>query len=214
MQTAAFVRAEGPLFRYGAVRAAAWFAANAQDLGSRAARLGGVALAAPFGLSDPTVALRLAWGALRGTSEDRLEILGEEYWATQLQGNLVRVGQDLVDRARADGHRVVLLSDHPDCVARHLAAAIRADDCICNHLELRAGRATGRIADPLASRFGGPALQAYATAHGLSLAGSLAYGTSGSDIALLAGVGRPCAVDPAADLRRAARDLDWPVVVS
>jgi len=212
MHTAAFVRAEGPLLPYGAVRAAAWLAANAQDLGSRAARLGGVALAAPFGLSDPILALRLAWGALRGTSEDRLEILGEEYWETQLRGKLVRVGQDLLERARADGHRVVLVSDHPDCVARHLAEAIRADVLVCNQLELRAGRATGRIADPLASRFGGPALQAFASAHGLSLAGSLAYGTAGTDIALLAGVGRPCAVAPTAELRRAARDLDWPVV--
>jgi phosphoserine phosphatase len=211
--TAAFVRAEGALLDRPALQAAAWMAANAQELGSRFVRLGGIALAAPFSLAgDRSVGTRLAWSALRGSSQDRLEVLGEEYWDVWLKPRIRRIGQDLVERARASGHRVVVVSDHPEPIARHLAAHLRADHLVANRLELRNGRATGRLLEPLASRFGGPALRAFADAHGIDLAGSLAYGAVEGDAVLLASVGLPCAVHPDRVLRRMSRDLDWPVV--
>ena len=213
MNTAAFVRAEGPLLDRPAIRSAAWLAVNAQDLGTRLLRLGGVALAAPVALAgDPTTALRVAFSALRGTSEDRLDVLGEEYWEEWLLPRIRRIGQDLLERSRAAGHRLVLISDHPEPIARHLGRHLRADHLVCNRLEMRNGRATGRLLDPLAGRFGGAALREFAAEHQIDLPRSLAYGGSGPDVALLAAVGLPCAVEPDRALRRAAQDLDWPVV--
>src|SRR5690349_12111437 len=80
-KAAALFRLEGALVARPAALAAAWLAANAQGMSERALRLGAVALSAPFalGLGDASTGQRLAWSALRGTSEDRLRVLGREY---------------------------------------------------------------------------------------------------------------------------------------
>lgn len=211
---AALFRVEGALTARPVAVAAAWMAANAQRLDERAARLGAVALAAPFalGLGDAGLGHRLAWGALRGTSADRLKVLGEEYAETQLVPSLRPIAVDLLDRCRREGFAIVLVSDHVDTVARPLGRHLEADVVVANALELRNGRATGRLADPLVARFGGLALRELADAHGFDLARSRAYGASAEDQLLLAAIGQPCAVYPDRALRRVARDLDWPVV--
>ena len=50
MNTAAFFRVEGTLTERGSLAASAWLASNAAGVGERVARLGNVALAAPFAL--------------------------------------------------------------------------------------------------------------------------------------------------------------------
>jgi phosphoserine phosphatase len=213
MATAAFVRAEGVLLDRPAVACAAWLAANALQPGERALRLGGVALAVPLWLTgDAASGLRLAWSALRGITVDRLEVLGEEYWEVHLRPRLSRLGLDLCERARAAGHRVVVVTDLPEPVARHVGAHLRADALVCNRAEHRGDRLTGRLLDPLASAFGGAALRALAETNGYDLATSAAYGAVAGDAVLLSGIGLPCVVAPDRGLRRMARDLDWPVV--
>jgi phosphoserine phosphatase len=211
---AAFFRVEGALSARPAALAAAWLAANAQHVGVRAARLGAVALSAPFalGLGDPTTGHRLAWAGLRGMSDDRLAVLGEEYFEGYVRDQLRPVGLDLLGRARADGLAIVLVSDNLDVVVEPLAEQLRADLLLCNHLELRSGRATGRLCDPVVSRFGGAWLREVAEEHELDLSRSRAYGATGADQVLLSAIGHPCAVHPDRTLRRVARDLDWPVV--
>lgn len=213
LATAAFFRAEGPLLPSGSLLAAAWMAANAQRVRGRLVRLGAVALAAPIALSERGTATRVGWAALRGTSEDRLVVLGEEYWEARLKERLVEVGLRLVDEARRAGHQIVLVSDHPDVIARHAADAIGADALVCNRLELRDGRATGRLCDPVVgSALSGQWAREWAAGRGVSVERSLAYGAHADDAILLSAVGRPCAVRPDRALRRAARDLSWPVV--
>lgn len=211
--SAAFFRVEGALTPRGGAFSAAWLAANSQQVTTRLTRLGAVALSAPFQWrGDPATAARLAWMGLRGTSEDRLEVLGEELWETQLRGGLRAVGVDLVRQAQASGRRVVLVSDNVDVVVRHLADHLGADALVCNKLELRNGRATGRLLDPLVGRLGGERLKALANDQGIDLARSSAYGSAEADATLLSSIGLPCAVHPDRALRRVARDLDWPVV--
>ena len=41
---------------------------------------------------------------------------------------------------------------------------------------------------------------------------SWAYGASAADSLLLSAIGQPCAVNPDRQLRRLAKDHDWPVV--
>lgn len=211
---AALFRVEGALVPRPVAMAAAWMAANAQGLGERAARLGAAALAVPFalGVGDAATGHRLAWSALRGTSEDRLRVLGEEYAEAFLVPALRPVAVDLVERCRREGFAIVLLSDHLDTVARPLGVHLRADVVVANRLEVRDGRATGRLEDPLVARFSGERLGALADAHGFDLERSRAYGASLEDQLLLGAIARPCAVYPDAALRRVARDLDWPVV--
>jgi phosphoserine phosphatase len=213
-RAAALFRLEGALVPRPAALAAAWLAANTQHLSERAWRLGAVALSAPFalGLGDGAIGQRLAWSALRGVSEDRLRVLGREYAEAQLIPAIRPLGLDLLERARRDGLAIVLLSDHVSEMAEPVAEHLRADTLLSNHLELRGGRCTGRLQDPVMSRFGGTALREWAARHGFDLAKSRAYAGSREDQILLSSIGWPCVVCPDRELRRVARDLDWPVV--
>lgn len=217
-RTAAFVRAEGSLLRRPTLAAAAWLAANAQTFQQRAFGLGTVLAASPLALrgtplSDSSTANRLAWAGLRGVSEDRLHILGEAYYKAHLAGSLRSGGLRAIERARARGEAIVLVSDNLDVIIDHLAAEIGADAVLCNRMELRGDRATGRLADPtISGTLGGSRLRAFAAERGLDLSQCSAIGSRGEDQVLLAAVGKPCAVCPDPSLRRAARDLDWPIL--
>lgn len=213
-QPAAWFRVERVIVPRPAALAAGWLAGNAQKLSERALRVGGVALAAPFalGFGDPALGHRLAWAALRGTSEDRLRVLGEEYAQSVLIPTIRPIAVDLLEQARRDGCRIVLVSDLVEQVAKPLADHLRADVLVSNVLEMRGGRATGRLQDPVVARLGGQLLRGIADRHGLDLDRSRAYGAQGDDQLLLSSIGLPCAVHPDAELRRVAKDLDWPVV--
>lgn len=211
--TAAFFRVEGTLTSRPTLMAAGWLAANSQTLAHRLTRLGAVAMSAPFSLGgDPTLATRMAWLGLRGMTEDRLVVLGEEYWATYLEDSLLPVGLDLVQRAKRDGRRIVLISDNLSEVMAPLKNHLGADNIFCNRMELRNSVATGRLVEPVISRVGGAWLREFAGEHSVDLQGSCGYGASSSDSMMLSAVGMPCAVHPDRGLRRIARDLDWPVV--
>jgi phosphoserine phosphatase len=210
--TAAFFRVEGTLVSRPTAFATAWLAANAQELGGRLARLGALGAALPVWGADPGLARRLSWSALRGMSEDRLVVLGEEYFHEWLAGSLREVGRDLLARARGEGRRIVLVSDSLDVIARHVAQAVKADDWIANRMELRNGRATGRLVEPVVASLSGTELRAYAEEHGLDLTRCSGYGASAEDALLLSAVGLPCAVGPDRTLRRMAREHRWPVV--
>jgi putative phosphoserine phosphatase/1-acylglycerol-3-phosphate O-acyltransferase len=210
---AAFFRVEGPLVQRSAAVAAAWLAANSQQMSQRIARLGAVALAAPLSLGrDATTATRMAWMGLRGMSADRLEVLGEEYFETHLRDHIRPVGRDLLARARREKLEIVLVSDHLDCIVRPLAASLNVSMVVANRMELRNHKATGRLEDPVVGRLGGTWLRNFAQQHDIDLQRSCAYGAHDTDVPLLSSVGLPCAVHPDRGLRAAARDLDWPVV--
>jgi len=218
-QAATFFRVEGVLVRRPALAAPAWLAANAQTFRQRAFGLGTVLAAAPLALpgtpfADRTTATRLAWAGLRDVSEDRLVLLGEAYYRAHLADRLTSAGQRLLDQARRRGDRIVLISDGVDVVMDHLAQDLGADELVCNRLELRRDRATGRLAEPVVGgHTGGTWLRSWASTHQVDLSRCTACGHTTSDAALLSAVGRPCAVNPDPSLRHMARDLDWPVVV-
>ena len=79
---AAFFRLEGTITSRSTVAAAAWMASHAQAFSDRLSRLGAVALSTPFRsvLRDAGTATRLSWSAVRGMSEDRTILLGEEHY--------------------------------------------------------------------------------------------------------------------------------------
>lgn len=216
-QKAAFFRLEGVLSRRPALGAAAYLTANAQALRDRVLKLGGLALAAPFAalgpLGDRTLATRLGWMGLRDMGEDRLVELSRDYAERHLIPSLDKSGVELVERARAEGSRIVLVSESLDLVASHVAGHLRADDLIANRMEMSNARATGRLVDPVVgTNLGTELLGSYGVSHDIDLRLSSAYAASGDDALLLGAVGRPCAVSPDRTLRRFARDNDWPVL--
>jgi len=218
MGAAAFFRVEGTLIPLGAVSAAAYFAANGNGFRERALRLGHLAFAGPvyslLGQSDRTLANRLTYLALRNMSRDRVAILADEYFQDMLKDRILEGGIELLRKARKQGHRVVLISDGLSEIIEPLVEELKyVDDFICNRLEYRDDKTTGRLLDPVVGGHDSVKwAQHYAQQHNLSLEQSVVYAAHGPDLLLMSAVGFPCAVNPDFTLRRAARDADWPVM--
>lgn len=218
MGAAAFFRVEGTLIPQGAVSAAAYFAANGNGFRERALRLGHLAVAGPvyniLGQSDRTLANRLAYLTLRNMSRDRVAILADEYFTDMVKERVLEGGIELLRKARKQGHRVVLISDGLSEIIEPLVEELRhVDDFICNRLEYRDDKATGRLLDPVVGGHDSVKwAQRYAQEHSFDLEQSVVYAAHGPDMLLMSAVGYPCAVNPDFTLRRAAREADWPVM--
>src|SRR5436305_11176777 len=83
-KNAKYWRVEGSLFEVGAMRQVGFFTWNSQSFSARWIRRFGMALVAlsrPFAYAaSRTFATRLLHSLLRGVSQDRLDLLGEEYF--------------------------------------------------------------------------------------------------------------------------------------
>jgi HAD superfamily hydrolase (TIGR01490 family) len=148
-----------------------------------------------------------------GMSEDRLLALADEAFDTIVRPAVYKDGRDLVARAKRAGHQIVLISGSPDFLVERLGKLLGADLVIGNRLDMKDGRATGRIKTPLIA---GPEkariIRRHAAEHGFDLEACAAYSDSASDVPMLSVVGRPCAVNPDFRLRQLARTHRWPVL--
>ncbi len=146
-------RVEGSLLELGAMRAVGFFTWNSQSFSERwARRLGmtGMALTRPFAYAaSRTFATRLLHTLLRGVSQDRLDLLGEEYFHYVLKPQLRRESvEKLLDVLRS-GEQIVLVSQLLDHVLRPLANHFGISPFVSNRLEFREGHATGRLLAPI-----------------------------------------------------------------
>jgi len=151
----AFWRVEGPghLLPADVGRQAAFLARNAQGSGERIRRIVSFALSAaamPFleAIRDE-LGTRALFASMRGYSHDRLDFLGEEYFQRWL---LPRLNARRVEQLKAQiarGEAPVLVSGWLDHVIRPLARHLGVERILCNRLEFRDGRATGRLTGPI-----------------------------------------------------------------
>jgi HAD superfamily hydrolase (TIGR01490 family) len=147
-----------------------------------------------------------------GMTEDRLLVLADEAFDTVLRRSLFQESKALVQRCRENGD-VVLVSGALDFLMTRLAAHLGATGVIANKLEIKDGKATGRIQRPVVA---GPEkarlIREHAAAHGHDLKDCFAYSDSYSDVPMLSVVGHPAAVNPDVRLGRLARSYGWPVL--
>src|SRR6266403_345599 len=148
-----FWRVEGSLLELGAMRPVGFFTWNSQSFAERWARragMAGMALARPFAyFASRTFATRFLHTLLRGTSRDRLDLLGEEYFHYVLKPQLRRESAEkLIDAVRS-GERIVLVGQALEHILRPLAKHFGVESFIANRLEFRDGYATGRLLDPV-----------------------------------------------------------------
>jgi long-chain acyl-CoA synthetase len=107
-------------------------------------------LVRPFAYAGNRVfATRLLHTLLRGTSRDRLDLLGEEYFEYVLKPQLKRQAVDELRAGLSGGESIVLVSQGLDHVMRPLANHLAVKCLIANRLEFRDGYATGRLLDPV-----------------------------------------------------------------
>jgi phosphoserine phosphatase len=209
-KTAAFFRVEGTLLEPGAVQAIAYLAGNRQGFRERFFRLGQVAVTAP---ASKIFGLRVLALALKGMSEDRIAVIGREFFEDVLAKDLMPEGLGLIEKARSEGHEIVLLSEEINEVISPVTSRIPNVRLVSNRLEYENGKATGKLLDPVIGTFESDRwLKEFAASERIDLSGSQLYAGQGPDLFLLSGVGRPYAVNPNFRVRRAARVAKWPVL--
>jgi thioester reductase-like protein len=146
-------RVEGSLLEVGAMRLVGFFTWNAQSFSERWARrlgMAAMALSRPFAyVVSRTFATRLLHALLRGVSQDRLDLLGEEYFQYVLKPQLRREAVEKLLAAVRGGEEVVLVSQLLDHVLRPLANHFGISSFVSNRLEFRDGYATGRLLSPI-----------------------------------------------------------------
>src|ERR1700719_4454505 len=146
-------RVEGSLFEVGAMRLVGFFTWNAQSFSERWARrlgMAAVALSRPFAYAGSrTFATRILHALLRGVSQDRLDLLGEEYFHYVLKPQLRREAVERLLAALRSGEEIVLVSQLLDHVLRPLANHFGISSFISNRLEFRDRYSTGRLLSPV-----------------------------------------------------------------
>src|SRR6266436_789333 len=148
-----FWRVEGSLADLTTVRPIAFFTWNAQTFLERWVRRGLVLMMAalrPFLYAIHRIfATRVVHTVLRGTSRDRLDLLGEEYFKYKLQPYLKADAIEQLKMRVDAGDEVVLVSQGLDHVMRPLAQHLGVKWMVANRLDLRDGIATGRLMSPV-----------------------------------------------------------------
>jgi alcohol-forming fatty acyl-CoA reductase len=154
--------------------------------------------------------LRSFYRRYEGAPVARLEEDAWELFHSHLLPRTFPAGIARVRAHRRLGHRTLLITGALDFVVAPLRPLF--DDIVCASMSQRDGRFTGRLDElPPIGEARAQLLADYAATHGLSLAESVAYADSASDLAMLEAVGFPVAVNPESRLAAIARRRGWHV---
>jgi HAD superfamily hydrolase (TIGR01490 family) len=149
---------------------------------------------------------------LNGFSVEEMQHLVGDAMETVLRPLVYAEPLRLVERHRARGERVYIVSATLQEIVQHIADDLGFDGAIGSTCEIVEGLYTGRTLRAAHGAGKAEALHALAAAEGLDLAESTAYSDSYSDVPFLEAVGHPVAANPDRKLRRIAAERGWPVV--
>jgi HAD superfamily hydrolase (TIGR01490 family) len=117
-----------------------------------------------------------------------------------------------IERHRAEGHLVAILSSSTPYVVEPLAKKLGIEHAICTRVRVSDGRFDGTHVRPVCYGAGKVHwAEAFAEAQGVDLRKSYFYTDSYSDLPMLERVGQARVVNPDARLRRHARRVGWDV---
>jgi HAD superfamily hydrolase (TIGR01490 family) len=120
---------------------------------------------------------------------------------------------ELIEEHHAAGRDVIIVSTSGSEVVEPIGLMLGADKVIATRMEVLDGQYTGNITFYAYADNKATAIRDLARERGYDLAGSYAYSDSATDVPMLEAVGHPHAVNPDRDLRRVAREREWPVLV-
>jgi HAD superfamily hydrolase (TIGR01490 family) len=149
---------------------------------------------------------------LNGFSVEEMQHLVGDAMETVLRPLVYEEPLRLVERHRARGERVYIVSATLQEIVQHIADDLGFDGAIGSTCEVVDGVYTGRTLRAAHGVGKANALRELAAAEGLDLAASTAYSDSYSDVPFLEAVGHPVAANPDRKLRRIAAERGWPVV--
>lgn len=121
--------------------------------------------------------------------------------------------KDLIDKHRAQGHKVVAVTGAPDYAAARVAVALGLDDILATPTPVDGELMGAELTGPLCYGEGKVHYaQAYAKVHDVDLRACYFYSDSRSDLPLLNQVEHPVCVNPQLLLRLVAWRRGWPII--
>ncbi len=213
----AFYDLDGTLVDLNLVHATLYILANLGEWSGRASYLLAFAARLPriflAEQNDRRLLNKEMFAVFRGVSRSRLRLMGEEYCERILVKHLYPRAVEMIEANRAAGIEPVLVTGSPDFVVEPLARHLGIADFAANRFIYRAGRATGRLAEPImASDEKADWCAEYAGQRGIDLRDCWGYADSHYDLAFLAALGHPVCVNPDRKLRTAASSRHWPII--
>ena len=118
-----------------------------------------------------------------------------------------------MEEHHAAGRAVVIVSSSGDEVVGPVGEMLGADHVVATRMVVADGRETGEVAFYAFGRYKAKAMRELAAEHDWDLSECFAYSDSGTDVPMLEAVGNPFAVNPDKDLRKAAKERGWDILV-
>jgi HAD superfamily hydrolase (TIGR01490 family) len=208
---------DGTLASSNVVTRYAFFAKHHPSRIAAAWRYGKVLAGVPLWLGLDAVSRRLFnevfYRQYRGLRHDWLVSQSEALLEEEIRPKIFAGTKRLLDRDRAQGRRLVLVSGGFDFDLAPCLREFAFDGLISNRLEFVNGVATGRVIAPLlAEQEKVNAIRRYCAEYNVDAACAKAYSDSFSDLPMLEAVGSPAAVNPDRRLRKIALERGWPVL--
>ena len=159
-----------------------------------------------------TEAREAALAFVAGMKVSEIVDYGEEIYDELMAERIWSGTRALAEQHLAAGQRVWLVTATPVELAQIISRRLDLTGALGTVSEVSDGVYTGRlVGEPLHGPAKAEAIRALAEREGLDLSRCAAYSDSFNDVPMLSAVGFPCAVNPDADLRKAARENGWPV---
>ncbi|MDG2272806.1 MAG: HAD-IB family hydrolase [Halioglobus sp.] len=167
-----------------------------------------------FGLGNMGFSGMMAINAqfMRGIAEETYHDLGRQLYNKEIARLVYPESRALVEAHKAKGHTVAIISSATPYQVNDAAAELGVKHVICSHLEVKHGKFTGGVVNPVCFGQGKvDAAESLASAFDADLNNSFFYSDSTDDLLLLKRVGYPRALNPSDTLERIARGRKWPV---
>jgi HAD superfamily hydrolase (TIGR01490 family) len=119
----------------------------------------------------------------------------------------------LIEEHKAAGRDVIIVSTSGTEVVEPIGEMLGADTVVATQMTVEDGKYTGEITFYAYAENKATAIRDLARQRGYDLTRSFAYSDSVTDVHMLEAVGHPHAVNPDKELRRIARERNWPVLV-
>lgn len=120
---------------------------------------------------------------------------------------------DLIEAHHAAGRDVIIVSTSGAEMVEPIGEMLGADHVVATRLEVADGKYTGKIRFYAYAENKAKAITDLARKRGYDLAECYAYSDSITDLSMLEAVGHPFAVNPDKELRKAAKEREWPILV-
>jgi HAD superfamily hydrolase (TIGR01490 family) len=167
-----------------------------------------------LGVIDAPKVARKALESFKGREEAWLEQSCAEWFPKYVLPELQHAGRAAVQKHRAAGEVVAIVTGATRYVAEPVAAELGIDHVVCSELEVDVeGRFTGRVVEPLCYGLGKvERTSRLAEQEGFLIEESTFYSDSITDLPLLEVVRTPIVINPDRRLRRIANRRSWPIL--